>query len=404
MTGSTLGTGLATAGAGARAVVKGRDEIRLKAAAERIRTAAPGAEVVAVAADVATADGAEKLVVAVPGGRCPGQQHRHLFRHPVLEIQDDEWRHFFEVNVLSGVRLARRYMLCMTARGHGRVVFVSSETAVNTPPDVVHYGTTKTAQLAVAKGLATAAAGTGVTVNSVLPGPTRTEGIEEHIAAMFPEAESFDAAQREFASRLRPTSLLRRLIEPAEVANLILYTSSDLASATTGAALKVEGGSTTRSPLRPTNPSTTFPPYAISPRMAGRATKMDTVGDPRVSRHLAAGDARLGRRRRDSHQPRQSHQPRGRRPLTAIRGAMLERRSRPALTSRQPGRGRSCSIPESVFSRLLPEVAIEARDALRHGAIEVARDDSGWSSGGFAHERRGWSRDDVDTEVVFGLG
>ncbi|MFF4653600.1 SDR family NAD(P)-dependent oxidoreductase [Streptomyces sp. NPDC001380] len=249
VTGSTLGIGLATAEAfaraGARTVINGRDENRLQDAAERIRAAAPGAAVTAVAADVATAEGAEKLLAAVPEVDVLVNNTGVFASTPVLEIQDDEWRRFFEVNVLSGVRLARQYMPGMMARGHGRVVFVSSETAVDTPLDMVHYGTTKTALLAVAKGLATAAAGTGVTVNSVLPGPTRTEGIEEYITAMFPDAESFDAAQRRFMARARPTSLLRRLIEPAEVANLILYTSSDLASATTGAALKAEGGTLT---------------------------------------------------------------------------------------------------------------------------------------------------------------
>jgi NAD(P)-dependent dehydrogenase (short-subunit alcohol dehydrogenase family) len=246
VTGSTLGVGLATAEAfaraGARTVVNGRDESRLKAAAERIRTVVPGAELVTAAADVATAEGAQALMEAVPEVDVLVNNTGIFASTPVLEIEDAEWRRFFEVNVLSGVRLARQYMPGMMARGHGRVVFVSSEAAVDTPLDMVHYGMTKTALLAVAKGLATAAAGTGVTVNSVLPGPTHTEGIEEYITAMFPKAENFDAAQREFMTRVKPTSLIQRLIEPAEVANMILFTSSDLASATTGAALKAEGG------------------------------------------------------------------------------------------------------------------------------------------------------------------
>ncbi|MCQ4080894.1 SDR family oxidoreductase [Streptomyces sp. RB6PN25] len=249
VTGSTMGIGLATATAfartGARTVLNGRDEERLKAAADSVRAAAPDAEVLAVAADVATAEGADVVFEAVPEVDVLVNNAGIFASAPVLEIEDAEWRRFFEVNVLSGVRLARLYMPGMMARRHGRVVFVSSETAIDTPLDMVHYGTTKTAQLSVALGLAKAAAGTGVTVNSVLPGPTHTEGSEKYIAALIPEAESFDAAQREFIARFRPTSLLRRMIEPEEVANLILYTSSDLASATTGAALKVEGGTVT---------------------------------------------------------------------------------------------------------------------------------------------------------------
>ncbi|MFI9343959.1 SDR family NAD(P)-dependent oxidoreductase [Streptomyces sp. NPDC052773] len=249
VTGSTLGIGLATAEAfaraGARTVLNGRDEARLQAAADGIRARVPGADIVTVAADVSTAEGAQTLQEAVPEVDVLVNNTGIFASTPVLEIQDEEWRRFFEVNVLSGVRLARQYMPGMMERGFGRIVFVSSETAIDTPLDMVHYGMTKTALLAVASGLAKAAAGTGVTVNSVLPGPTHTEGIEEYITALIPEAETFDAAQREFIARFRPTSLIQRLIQPSEVADLILFTSSVRASATTGAALKVEGGTLT---------------------------------------------------------------------------------------------------------------------------------------------------------------
>lgn len=249
ITGSTLGIGLATAEAfaraGARTVLNGRDEARLKAAADGIRERVPDADIVTVAADVATTEGAQALLEAVPEVDLLVNNTGIFASTPVLEIEDEEWRRFFEVNVLSGIRLARHYMPGMMERGFGRIVFVSSETAIDTPLDMVHYGVTKTALLAVAGGLAKAAAGTGVTVNSVLPGPTHTEGIEEYITALIPEAESFDAAQREFIARFRPTSLIQRLIRPSEVADLILFTSSDRASATTGAALKVEGGTLT---------------------------------------------------------------------------------------------------------------------------------------------------------------
>ncbi|MGX5771986.1 SDR family NAD(P)-dependent oxidoreductase [Microbacterium trichothecenolyticum] len=249
ITGSTAGIGLATAEAfaraGARTVLNGRDEARLQAAANKIRTLVSGADLITVAADVSTAEGAQILLDVVPAVDVLVNNTGIFASTPVLEIPDDEWHRFFEVNVISGVRLARNYLPGMAERGFGRIVFVSSETAVDTPLDMVHYGVSKTALLAVARGLAKAAAGTGVTVNSVLPGPTHTEGIEEYITALLPEAGTFDEAQRDFIAQYRPTSLLKRLIRPEEVANLILFASSEQSSATTGAALKVEGGTLT---------------------------------------------------------------------------------------------------------------------------------------------------------------
>jgi NAD(P)-dependent dehydrogenase (short-subunit alcohol dehydrogenase family) len=156
---------------------------------------------------------------------------------PVFEIDDAEWQRFFDTNVMSGVRLSRHYTPRMVERGWGRVIFVSSESSVFTPTEMVHYGMTKTAQLAIARGMAQAVQGTGVTVNSVLPGPTLTPGVEEFI-----RDRVGDGGEAEFVRTERPTLLLGRLIRPHEVANLITYVASDLSSATTGAALRVDGG------------------------------------------------------------------------------------------------------------------------------------------------------------------
>jgi NAD(P)-dependent dehydrogenase (short-subunit alcohol dehydrogenase family) len=161
---------------------------------------------------------------------------------PVLEIGDEEWRRYFEVNVLSGVRLTRTYLPGMTGRGWGRVLFVSSDSSVVIPEEMVHYGVTKTAQLAVSRGFAKAAAGTGVTVNSVIAGPTQTAGVEDFVANVIGNDLPWDEAQGRFMREYRPQSLLQRLIEPAEIANMVTYLSSDLASATTGGALRVDGG------------------------------------------------------------------------------------------------------------------------------------------------------------------
>jgi NAD(P)-dependent dehydrogenase (short-subunit alcohol dehydrogenase family) len=163
----------------------------------------------------------------------------------VFEIPDEEWTRLFEVNLLSGVRLARHHVPRMAARGWGRVVFASSESALQIPTEMVHYGMTKTAQLAVARGMAESVAGTGVTVNCVLPGPTLTEGVEEFLRARAERGEGpadLAEAGRAFIAAARPTSLIGRLAEPDEVANMVVYVASDQASATTGAALRVDGG------------------------------------------------------------------------------------------------------------------------------------------------------------------
>jgi NAD(P)-dependent dehydrogenase (short-subunit alcohol dehydrogenase family) len=162
---------------------------------------------------------------------------------PFEQITDDDWRRFFDVNVLSGVRLARLVLPAMKERNWGRIIFISSESAVQIPVEMIHYGMTKTAQVAVSRGLAESVAGTGITVNCVLPGPTRSRGVGDFVEALAKsEGKSFADYEQEFFTNVRPTSLLKRFAMPDEVASMVAYVASPLASATTGAALRVDGG------------------------------------------------------------------------------------------------------------------------------------------------------------------
>lgn len=247
VTGSTAGIGFAIAAglaaSGAEVVVTGRTPARIDAALAAIRAQTPAAKLLGVAGDLGTGAGAAHLIAAVPAAdilvNCLGIFEPKGF----FEITDDDWRRFFEINVLGGIRLARHYAQGMAQRGWGRIQFISSESALQIPAEMIHYGTTKTAQLAVSRGLAEALAGTGVTVNAVLPGPTRSEGVGRFFAQLAAEqGTSVAALERDFIATQRPTSLIRRLATPEEVANLCVYLASEQASATTGAAMRVDGG------------------------------------------------------------------------------------------------------------------------------------------------------------------
>lgn len=247
VSGSTAGIGLATAQRlareGASVVVNGRTPARVEAAVAHIRAEVAGAQVTGVAADLGTATGVATAVAAVPRVDVL-INNLGIFEVRAFDAIDDaDWLRFFEVNVLSGIRLARAWLPGMRERNWGRVVFVSSESALDIPVEMIHYGMTKTAQLAVARGLAESLAGTGVTVNSVLPGPTASEGVTRFVGEMARDRHTDVATmEKEFFATARPSSLLKRFITPDEVANLIAYVASPLASATTGAALRVDGG------------------------------------------------------------------------------------------------------------------------------------------------------------------
>ena len=247
VSGSTLGIGYASAAGlarcGAHVVVNGRTAERTDAAVARIRAAQPDADVVGFAADLATAEGVAALVAAHPEVDVLVNNLGIFEPRAFEEISDAEWMRFFEVNVLSGVRLSRAYLPYMRTRNWGRIIFVSSESGLQTPTEMIHYGTTKTAQLAVARGLAELVAGTGITVNSVLPGPTRTEGVDDFLANLA-RARGVTVAQVEtsFFKESRPTSVIRRFLTADEVASMVVYAASPGASGTTGASLRVEGG------------------------------------------------------------------------------------------------------------------------------------------------------------------
>ena len=247
VTGSTGGIGLAIArglaGTGASVVVNGRTQAKADAAAEEIKKAVSGAKVRAVAADVSTAAGCAKLVEAVPSTDILINNAGFYEAKDFFDITDEDWMRFFEMNVMSGVRLSRAYMKGMLARNWGRIVFISSESALNIPTEMIQYGTTKTAQLSISRGLAELTKGTAVTVNSVLPGPTMSEGVETFVKDLAKQnGQSEDEAASQFIKQHRSTSLIQRFANVDEIANMVVYVSSREASATNGAALRAEGG------------------------------------------------------------------------------------------------------------------------------------------------------------------
>ncbi|MGW5618105.1 SDR family NAD(P)-dependent oxidoreductase [Streptomyces sp. NPDC003877] len=246
VTGSTQGIGAAIAAglarAGARVGVNGRSPGRVEEAVERMRDEVPGADLVPVAADVTGDEGARQALDALGQVDVLVNNLGVFESADPLEISDDEWRRYFEVNVLSAVRLTRLVLPGMTARGWGRVQYIASDSAVVIPAEMIHYGMSKTALLAVSRGFAKQAAGTGVTVNSVIAGPTHTGGVEDFVYQLVDRDLPWDEAQRAFMRKHRPQSLLQRLIEPEEIAHMVVYLASDQASATTGGALRVDGG------------------------------------------------------------------------------------------------------------------------------------------------------------------
>ena len=247
VTGSTAGIGRAIAEglaeSGASVVINGRGEERVSTALLEMRQRFPDVEITGVAADLGTADGAASFFAQVQDADILINNLATAWLKPFAEITDSDWLKIFEVNVLSGVRMTRQYLPGMLNRGWGRVVFISSESAVNIPKEMIDYGTTKTAQLAVSRGLAESVAGTGVTVNAVLPGPTRSETLGNWMKSLAESRGiSQDEAEQQFLAENRPTSLIKRFSTTEEVANMVVYICSEQASATTGAALRVDGG------------------------------------------------------------------------------------------------------------------------------------------------------------------
>jgi NAD(P)-dependent dehydrogenase (short-subunit alcohol dehydrogenase family) len=247
VTGSTAGIGLAIAAAlareGARVVINGRTQERVDGAAKSLSAAVPNAQLIPFAGDLSTAAGAEALIRKVPAADILINNLGIFEPKPFEQIPDADWMRFFETNVLSGVRLARHYFPLMLKANRGRILFISSESALQIPAEMIHYGMTKTAQLAVARGLAELTSGTHVTVNSVLPGPTKSEGVGTFVSQMATaQKKSAEQVEKEFFAHVRPSSLLQRFETPEEIGNVCAFLCSPLAAAINGASIRAEGG------------------------------------------------------------------------------------------------------------------------------------------------------------------
>jgi len=247
VTGSTAGIGFAIAKSlakeGAHVYVNGRTKARVNAAIAAIASEGALGEVSGIVADMSNAAGAEAVIASLPEVDVLVNNVAIFQIAPFAEITDQDWYRFFEVNVMSGVRMSRHYLKGMLKKNWGRILFISSESAVQIPVEMVHYGMTKTAQIAIARGIAEGVAGTGVTVNSILPGPTESEGVGGFLDEMARQQnKTTEQLKEEFFEHARPSSLLKRFATTDEVAAMATYVASELASATNGAALRVDGG------------------------------------------------------------------------------------------------------------------------------------------------------------------
>jgi len=247
VSGSTAGIGLAIATTlaeeGATVIVNGRTQERVNHALDILQQSVPNAKLQGIAADLGTKAGVELLLQQLPSVNILVNNLGIYGSKAFEDISDEEWMNILEVNVMSGVRLSRHYLPLMLKKDWGRIIFISSESALNIPAEMIHYGVTKTAQVALSRGLAETTAGTQVTVNTVLPGPTRSEGVETFIEGLAKDQNiSPEQVEKDFFTKMRPSSLIQRFATTSEVAALVAFVASPVASAINGAALRVEGG------------------------------------------------------------------------------------------------------------------------------------------------------------------